>query len=918
MLLLAAVMIAAPSVASAAPDKTAPTVTATTPAQGSVGVPVSVVPTATFSEAIQPSTVIATFKSGLVTVPFTASYGASTFTVRLTPSGALAGLTKYALTIKAKDLAGNRMTGAAPGWSFTTAAQQDDPPLASLTASPTSGQSPLVVHLDASGSTDVDQSPIASYAFDWGDGTGTSGEQTASTADHVYTTAGTFAAVVTVQDTAAKISRASVTITVAAPPPPPDSPPVASVKATPSSGGAPLAVNLDASASTDTDATAIATYAYDFGDGSTLAAQAGSSAPHTYTTSGTYTVTVTVTDTAGLSSQATAQVNVTSAPDSPPSAALSVTPATGVSPLAVSADASASTDTDATPIATYGFSWGDGSAVVTGTGATGQHTYPSAGSYTVTVTVTDTAGKSSVASASVVVTAPPPPPVDNAPTAVLSVTPTSGTAPVNVTADASGSTDNDASGIDTYAFSWGDGTTTAAQSAAVALHSYTAAGTFTVTVTVTDTAGKAATATGGPVTVAAAPPPPPVTTKPTSVVLTFDDGTVGQDQAAQVMNQFGMRGTFYINSGRVGLQEYLGVPQLQAIASAGHEIAGHTVDHADLTAMTTDDATRQVCNDRVALHNLGFTVKSFAYPFGAYNSGIQTIVRNCGYNNARIVASLRSNPYGCASCVTANPIPPTDPYAIKTNTSVRSDTTLSILQTYVTQAENDQGGLVPIVFHHIGSGGASNEITLDVFTQFVSWLSTRPTTTRVVTMDQVIGGSVQPYVQGPPLPVALNVQNSSLELGSGITPTCFNPTGYGTNTPVWTRDASSAHTGSFGEGLSISAWTSGDRKLVIKQDVTGNACAPVGTPGHLYRPSVWYKGSWSGTAHVNIVAYYRDVNGAWQVWSTGPNVAPSSTMVQTALTTAALPAGATAVSFGLALVGVGQLSTDDYGLVDAT
>ena len=183
-------------------------------------------------------------------------------------------------------------------------------------------------------------------------------------------------------------------------------------------------------------------------------------------------------------------------------------------------------------------------------------------------------------------------------------------------------------------------------------------------------------------------------------------------------------------------------------------------------------------------------------------------------------------------------------------------------------------------------------------------------------MDQVIGGSVQPYVSGPPLPVALNVQNPSLEAGSGITPTCFNPTGYGTNTPTWTRDSSSAHTGSFGEGLSISAWTSGDRKLVIKQDLTGNTCAPVGNPGHHYQPSVWYKGLWSGSTHVNIVTYYRDVNGAWQVWTSGPNVAASSTWVQTSLTTAVLPAGATAVSFGLALVGAGQLSTDDYGMQD--
>jgi peptidoglycan/xylan/chitin deacetylase (PgdA/CDA1 family) len=418
------------------------------------------------------------------------------------------------------------------------------------------------------------------------------------------------------------------------------------------------------------------------------------------------------------------------------------------------------------------------------------------------------------------------------------------------------------------------------------------------------------------VSVAAAPPPPPVSTKPTSVVLTFDDGTVGQDDAAKVIAGYGLHGTFYINSARLGMQDYLSAAQVKAIAADGNEIGGHTLDHADLTTLTSDDAARQVCDDRVALHDLGFKVTSFAYPFGAYNNSIQTTVKNCGYNNARIVASLRSNPYGCASCVTANAVPPADPYAIKTNTSVRADTTLATLQTYVTQAENDKGGLVPIVFHHIGSTGDVNEISLDLFTQFVDWLAHRPSTTKVVTMDQVMGGAVQPYVAGPALPTALNVLNPSLEAGSGVTPTCFNPTGYGSNSPTWSRDSSSAHTGSFGEGLTISSWTTGDRKLVIKQDVSGNACAPAGTPGHQYQPTVWYRGSWSGSTHANIVTYYRDVNGAWQVWATGANLAPSSSMQQASLTTSPLPAGATAVSFGLALVGTGQLSTDDYGMAD--
>jgi PKD repeat protein len=89
--------------------------------------------------------------------------------------------------------------------------------------------------------------------------------------------------------------------------------------------------------------------------------------------------------------------------DAPPAATLSVSPASGAAPLAMSADASGSTDTDSTPIASYRFDFGDGSAAVgPQTGATASHTFAAAGTYTVTVTVTDTAGLSSTATAQVV------------------------------------------------------------------------------------------------------------------------------------------------------------------------------------------------------------------------------------------------------------------------------------------------------------------------------------------------------------------------------------------------------------------------------------------------------------------------------------------------------------------------------------
>jgi len=76
------------------------------------------------------------------------------------------------------------------------------------------------------------------------------------------------------------------------------------------------------------------------------------------------------------------------AANTPPVAALTVTPSSGVAPLAVTADASASTDTDSTPISTYRFDFGDGTIVGPQTASAATHTYGVPGTYAVTVTVT--------------------------------------------------------------------------------------------------------------------------------------------------------------------------------------------------------------------------------------------------------------------------------------------------------------------------------------------------------------------------------------------------------------------------------------------------------------------------------------------------------------------------------------------------
>jgi PKD repeat protein len=86
-------------------------------------------------------------------------------------------------------------------------------PLAALTATPASGEAPLAVTFDASGSSDPDGGTIVSYLFNFGDGTAPV-QQQAPTATHTYAGAGTFTATVTVRDDEGGTASTSKVITV--------------------------------------------------------------------------------------------------------------------------------------------------------------------------------------------------------------------------------------------------------------------------------------------------------------------------------------------------------------------------------------------------------------------------------------------------------------------------------------------------------------------------------------------------------------------------------------------------------------------------------------------------------------------------------------------------------------------------------
>lgn len=78
-----------------------------------------------------------------------------------------------------------------PGGEVTTATRKNSPPVARLYGSPVSGKAPLNVNLDGSASFDVDSGAIASYTFDFADGSPAVTQPT-PTITHTFTRAGVY------------------------------------------------------------------------------------------------------------------------------------------------------------------------------------------------------------------------------------------------------------------------------------------------------------------------------------------------------------------------------------------------------------------------------------------------------------------------------------------------------------------------------------------------------------------------------------------------------------------------------------------------------------------------------------------------------------------------------------------------------
>ena len=200
-----------------------------------------------------------------------------------------------------------------------------------------------------------------------------------------------------------------------------------------------------------------------------------------------------------------------------------------------------------------------------------------------------------------------------------------------------------------------------------------------------------------------------------------------------MLESHGMRGTFYVNSGTIASKPYfMNWPQVDALAAAGHEIGGHTIDHKRLTTLTADEQRREVCDDaatlqgaRVRGHQLRLSLRSRKHAAGGPGRAPRLRVHH-GAQGRR--ASER---HRLPRDPLAESLPPARPYGVLSSPLLGGQITLAKLQDWVTQVEAHGGGWLQLVFHDICDGCMDDAVAGD-FAAFLDWLGQRSAAGTVV------------------------------------------------------------------------------------------------------------------------------------------------------------------------------------------
>ena len=152
--------------------------------------------------------------------------------------------------------------------------------------------------------------------------------------------------------------------------------------------------------------------------------------------------------------------------------------------------------------------------------------------------------------------------------------------------------------------------------------------------------------------------------------VSFDDGTVQDRRVIELMERYGIRGTFNLSSGLFGKKSYIRLMDgrgrscaekdeslggkfvdhfilsreeaLRLYSRPNVEVASHGTHHRVQSALTREEAAEEITRDVEALSELfGCRVAGHAFPKDTFNGEVLDALHGCGVRYARRVCHLQ-------------------------------------------------------------------------------------------------------------------------------------------------------------------------------------------------------------------------------------------------------------------------------------
>jgi peptidoglycan-N-acetylglucosamine deacetylase len=137
-----------------------------------------------------------------------------------------------------------------------------------------------------------------------------------------------------------------------------------------------------------------------------------------------------------------------------------------------------------------------------------------------------------------------------------------------------------------------------------------------------------------------------------ALTLSYDDGVEQDRKLVEILNRYGIKATFNLNSGiQSGSSQWerngitirrMNVKSLPELYK-GHEIAVHSLTHPRLENLDEETVVNELEQDKINLERIfGARIYGMAYPYGTFNDEVKKIVGRCGLLYARGVKSTFS------------------------------------------------------------------------------------------------------------------------------------------------------------------------------------------------------------------------------------------------------------------------------------